>query len=138
MGTADPFRMEFLANGLSAMATLFGVAMVLAGVMKLFQIHTTLMEIKDALNAGARPAVVGSPMMAPVMQAPVMSNPASRVTSVPVAPMSTPTQAAPVQAPPETAHLYSMGSGEEMLRALDAQMRAEESQALTPEIVDPR
>jgi hypothetical protein len=115
--------MEFLSDGLSAVATLFAVAMVLAGVMKLFQIHTALLEIKDALNAGARPSAVS----ASVPHVPVMATPMVR-----------PTQVAPVQAPDATAQLYSMGSGEDMLRALDAQMKAEEAQAYTPEIVDPR
>lgn len=117
--------MEFLSDGLSAVATLFAVAMVLAGVMKLFQIHTTLVEIKDALNTGARPVAAVAPVMNSVMSAPVMANP-----------MASPMQSAPVHAPAATANLYSMGSGEDMLRALDAQMKAEEAQALTPEIIE--
>ena len=119
--------MEFLADGLSAMATMFAVAMVLAGVMKLFQIHTTLTEIKESLQNGARPAVTVAPIVsaAPLQQTYAAMPP---VGTAPVAPV--------VQAPAATAHLYSMGSGEEMLRALDAQMQAEELDARTPEIVE--
>ena len=118
--------MEFLSNGLGAVAILFTVAMALAGVMKLFQIHTTLTEIKDALQAGARPlaAMPMSSMHTPIPPSP-MPNPGAPVS-------------VPSGAPAATAHLYSMGSGEDMLRALDAQMRAEEATALTPEIVKPR
>lgn len=121
--------MEFLAEGLGAISTMFALVMVVAGVMKLFQIHTLLTEIKSELQSGARsmaPAVSAAPVVtyAPVVPRPVATPPAATAP------------AAPVAAPPETAHLYSMGSGEEMLRALDAQMRAEEAQALTPEIIE--
>jgi hypothetical protein len=64
--------------------------------MKTFQIHTLLTEIKDELKA-SRPAPFSVPVYAPA----------------PVAPT------APEQ-------LHSLGSGDEMLRALDAQMKWDE------------
>jgi hypothetical protein len=123
--------MEFLADGLSAMATLFAVAMVLAGVMKLFQIHTTLNEIKDALQNGARPVAASAPVTMPV------AAPVQQPVYAPMGPVSKTAPAAPAQAPVAHAELYAMGSGEAMLRALDLQMKAEDGNALTPEVVDP-
>lgn len=120
--------MDGLADGLGAVSTLFMVAMVLAGVMKLFQIHTTLMEIKESLQNGARPAVAVAPI--------VHAGPVSQPTYAAMPPVGTAPVAPVVQAPAATASLYSMGSGEEMLRALDAQMKAEELDARTPEVVE--
>jgi hypothetical protein len=116
------------------MATLFAVAMVLAGVMKLFQIHNTLTEIKDALQNGARPVAAVAPVTMPVaapVQQPVYA------PMGPVVAKAAPAPAAAAQAPVAHAELYAMGSGEAMLRALDLQMKAEEGEALTPEVVDP-
>jgi hypothetical protein len=127
--------MEFLADGLSAMATMFAVAMVLAGVMKLFQIHTALTEIKDALQNGARPVAASAPVAMPVatpVQQPVYA------AMGPVAKTAPAPAAAPAAQAAAHAELYAMGSGEAMLRALDLQMKAEEGEALTPEVVERR
>lgn len=90
--------MEFLAAGLSSLISVFALALFVAGVLKLFQIHTVLTEIKDALRT--------SPQPAPRAAAPVFATPAAPVT---------PTA------------LHSLGSGDDMLRALDAQMKWDES-----------
>jgi hypothetical protein len=130
--------MEFLADGLSAIATLFSVAMVLAGVMKLFQIHTALTEIKDVLQNGARPAAMPQPVAYAPAPQPAYT-PAPQQTYAPMGPVSkTPPAAPPPQAAVPHAELYAMGSGEAMLRALDLQMKAEDGPGLTPEVVDPR
>lgn len=87
--------MEFLAAGLSSLISVFALALFVAGVLKLFQIHTVLTEIKDALRS---------------------------------APQASPRAAAPVFAAPATpTALHSLGSGDDMLRALDAQMKWDES-----------
>ena len=119
---ADLLGMEFFAEGLSALMGVFSVAMVLAGVMKLFQIHTALTEIKEVLQSGSRPTA------APITS--TYAAPQAARTAAPVTPAQT-------QAAPTNDTLYSMGSGEAMLRALDLQMKAEDGDALTPEVVDP-
>jgi riboflavin transporter FmnP len=101
-GIADFLCMDFLAAGLSSLINIFLLALFMAGVMKLFQIHTTLTEIKDALRAGS---------------------------------VSTRTPAPSNYVAPTP--LHEMRSGEDMLRALDAQMHLEEH-ARDPEIVEPR
>ncbi|MEO5926899.1 MAG: hypothetical protein ABIR70_24000 [Bryobacteraceae bacterium] len=88
--------MEYLAAGVSSLMSVFILAVFVAGVMKLFQIHTVLTEIKDSLRSGS----------------------GARSYSAPTAVM-------PVSTAPEA--LHSMGSGDEMLRALDAQMKWDES-----------
>jgi hypothetical protein len=90
--------MEYLAAGLSSLLSVFVFAIFVAGVMKLFQIHTVLTEIKDQLLTGRSAPVYSIP--SPVAQAPT--------------------------APDE---LHSLGSGDEMLRALDAQMKWDETQS---------
>ena len=87
--------MELFAAGLSSLVSVFVLAVFVAGVMKLFQIHTVLTEIKDGLR--------------------------SRGTSYAAPPYS-----APATAVPPTA-LHGMGSGDDMLRALDAQMKWDET-----------
>ena len=93
--------MDFLATGLSTLINIFMLALFIAGVMKLFQIHTTLTEIKDALRSGSVSHRVAQP--------------SSTAAATP---------------------LHSMQSGEDMLRALDAQMHFD--RARDPEIVEPR
>jgi hypothetical protein len=93
--------MEYLAAGLSSLVSVFVLAVFVAGVMKLFQIHTVLTEIKEGLR----------------------SAPAARAS----APFSAPAAFAAPAAPPAPSELHSMGSGDEMLRALDAQMKWDES-----------
>jgi hypothetical protein len=82
--------MEYFAEGISSLVSIFVLVVFIAGVMKLFQIHTVLMEIKDSLKT-----------------TPVASRPVGMGAS------STPTPAA----------LREMQSGEDMLRALDAQIK---------------
>jgi hypothetical protein len=94
--------MEFLAAGFSSLISVFVLALFAAGVMKLFQIHTVLTEIKDGLRT-APPAVRSA---APAFAAPAFTPPTAPAT--PVA-------------------LHSMSSGDDMLRALDAQMKWDET-----------
>jgi hypothetical protein len=109
--------MDFVAAGLSSLITVFMLALFMAGVMKLFQIHTTLTEIKDALKA------------TPV---------APRASVAPVATYAAPSPAAsPAPAPAPPLALHEMQSGEEMLRALDAQIHMED-RARNPEVIEPR
>ncbi len=42
--------MDFVAAGLSTLVNVLLLALFVAGVSKLFQIHTTLTEIKDSLR----------------------------------------------------------------------------------------
>ena len=86
--------MEYLAAGLSSLMSVFVLAVFVAGVMKVFQIHTVLLEIRDKLATGRTAA-------------PAYSAPAP---SVPVP-------------------IHSMASGDEMLRALDAQMKWDETES---------
>jgi hypothetical protein len=67
--------------------------------MKLFQIHSVLTEIKESLRSG-RPASAYPSYTSPQAVAPVPSAPQN---------------------------LHSMASGDEMLRALDAQMKWDET-----------
>lgn len=96
--------------GFGALVNAFFIALVVAAVMKLFQIHTLLGEIKDQLAKGPSYMPVVAPQ-APVYQA----YNAPQAYSVPVAPVA----AAPV--------VGDTRSGEEMLRELDAQMMLEEA-----------
>jgi hypothetical protein len=69
--------MDFLVGGLSSIISVVSFVLFAAGVMKVFQMATTLSEIKDALtaiklNAPIHPAigpavgsVIGSPVSAP-------------------------------------------------------------------------
>ncbi len=91
--------MEYLAAGVSSLMSVFLLAVFVAGVMKLFQIHTVLVEIKDSMRSGN----VSHSFSVPSAVAPV----------VPAAPEA----------------LHSMGSGDEMLRALDAQMKWDETES---------
>lgn len=91
--------MEYLAAGLSSLVSIFVLAVFVAGVMKLFQIHTVLTEIKENLR-------LTSPVGGRAVAAPFTATPA-----VSVAPTA----------------LHEMGSGDDMLRALDAQMKWDES-----------
>ena len=100
--------MDFLSAAFSSILSIIAFCLFVAGVLKLFQIATTLGEIKDALHQIRR----GSDLQV-TAHAAVAASPASGA------------------------------SGEEMLRALDAQMHLEESlhrerPSLNPEIVNPR
>jgi hypothetical protein len=90
--------MEFLAAGFSSLISVFVLAIFVAGVLKLFQIHTVLMEIREGLKT--------APQVSPRAAAPVFAAP---------------------QAPVTPTALHSLGSGDDMLRALDAQMKWEET-----------
>lgn len=85
--------MDFLAAGLSTVMNVFLLGLFVAGVLKLFQIHTVLTEMKDALGNRSVP------------------------------------RSAP---PPDGTPLHSLGSGDEMLRAVDAQLREEELKSASP------
>jgi hypothetical protein len=89
--------MEFLAAGLSSLISVFVLIVFVAGVMKLFQIHTVLTEIKDNLRMSSVTGRVPAPL------------------AVPMAPTK----------------LHEMSSGDDMLRALDAQMKWDESASRT-------
>lgn len=71
----------------------FLLGLFIAGVLKLFQIHTVLIEIKDVLKSRS---VAGH-----------------TVTPSPIA-------------------LHSLGSGDEMLRAIDSQMQEEDLKSVAP------
>jgi hypothetical protein len=96
--------MEYFAAGLSSLVTIFVLALFVAGVMKLFQIHTVLTEIKDGLR----------------------SAPLSGRAAIPYAPSTFSAPPVP-EAPATPTALHAMGSGDDMLRALDAQMKWDES-----------
>jgi hypothetical protein len=95
--------MEFLAAGISSLLSVFVLALFAAAVMKLFQIHTTLIEIKDELKLGRSTPSYSAPSLVPAMKAP----------TVPTVPEE----------------LHSLGSGDDMLRALDAQMKWDEAKS---------
>ena len=98
--------MEFLASAFSSLISVFVLAVFVAGVMKLFQIHTVLTEIKESVRAGA-------------------SFSASPSTS-----MRVPAPRPSVETVPTTAALHEMGSGEDMLRHLDAQIKLDKLTAV--------
>lgn len=89
--------MEFFAAIVSNIMGIVTLCLFVAGVMKVFQIATTLNDIKDLLQK--RP----------------------REDAVPAAPIAS-----------------TAPSGEEMLRALDREMRINNEPGLDPEIVNPR
>lgn len=99
-----------LMAGLGTLLNAFFLALIVTGVMKLFQIHTALGEIKDELAKGRSYTPVAAPPM-----------PAYQPYSVP------PGYSAPVAASPTAPAMGDMRSGEEMLRELDAQMMLEEA-----------
>jgi hypothetical protein len=99
--------MDMLMAGLGTLMNAFFLALIVAGVMKLFQIHSTLNEIKEQLGK--------SPSYAP---------PLPRV----------PSYQAPSALSPAAASSSDMRSGEEMLRDLDAQMRLEETRRTGPRL----
>jgi hypothetical protein len=98
--------MDFVAAGMAGVMNLFMLGLFIAGVMKLFQIHATLLEIKDDLHSG--PHATASSSREPEAKRPAAPTP-----------------------------LHELPSGEEMLRALDAQMHLEEA-ARTPEVIERR
>ncbi|MEI9812338.1 MAG: hypothetical protein WDO18_06555 [Acidobacteriota bacterium] len=101
-------------GALGTLVNAFLIALFAAGILKLFQIHTVLTEIKEQLGRGASSTPRADHPYAP---------PAFGVAPTAHA------AAAPL--------VGDTRSGEEMLRALDAQMHMEEA-ARRPEIVDPR
>ncbi len=98
--------MEYLAAGISSLVSVFVLAVFVAGVMKLFQIHTVLTEIKEGLRTSPGAGRAAAPFAASTFAAPSAVS-----TSAPVTPTA----------------LHAMGSGDEMLRALDAQIQWDES-----------
>lgn len=89
--------MDFFAAIISNIMGIVTLCLFVAGVMKVFQIATTLTEIKDLLQ--------------------------KRQHEQPAAP-------APIAS--------TAPSGEEMLRALDREMRINNEPGLDPEVVNPR
>lgn len=103
--------MDYLAAGLSSLVSVFVLALFVAGVMKLFQIHTVLTEIKEGLRSAPAVGRVAAPFTASTFAAPSAAS-----APVPVTPTA----------------LHAMGSGDEMLRALDAQMQWDETESRSP------
>ena len=99
--------MDFLAAGINSLISLFVLGIFVAGVMKLFQIHSVLTEIKD----GLRTADPVSERVAAPYTASSFGPPVVRSVTTPTAPTE----------------LHAMGSGDDMLRALDAQMKWDEN-----------
>lgn len=89
--------MEIAAAAFSTLMSVFVLVVFLAGVAKLFQIHTVLTEIKDSLRTA--PAARPMPVAAPYV---------------------------PMAAPSPQVNLHDMSSGEDMLRALDVQIKLDE------------
>lgn len=79
--------------GMSTIMNVFLLGLFIAGVLKLFQIHTVLIEVKDALKSRsvAERSVTPSPIT-----------------------------------------LHSLGSGDEMLRAIDSQLQEEDLKSASP------
>jgi hypothetical protein len=124
--------MDFVSAILSTLASVFAMGVVVAGVMKVFQIHTLLTEIRDSLRstplAGQQKAA--SQATAPQVTTKVAEPPAW--TAAPKwtpEPERTPAQASVKAAAPLA--LHSMASGDEMLRALDEQMQLDEIESRT-------
>jgi hypothetical protein len=91
--------MDLFMAGLGTLMNVFFLAMIVAGVLKLFQIHTTLGEIKDQLGKS-------SIQVPPVARIPTYSAQSAPNPFIPAA--------------------VDTRSGEEMLRDLDSQMRVEQ------------
>jgi hypothetical protein len=114
--------MDLLVVGLSGLLNILMMIAFVAIVLKLFQVQTTLEEIKELLRTGGRATVALA---------------AQTETAAPVSYRPAPT---PVPPPPPIANplaLHEMGSGEAMLRALDAELHLEEA-SRTPESIEPR
>jgi hypothetical protein len=116
--------MDMMAAGVGMLLNLFFLGMLVAAVMKLFQVHTTLTEIKDLLAKAPAPVYVPPAHTPQVYAQPVYAQPAAQ----PVSPQTT------LRMPPQPAApiVGDARSGEEMLRELDAQMRIEEASRLKP------
>ncbi|MEO8099560.1 MAG: hypothetical protein ABI811_17815 [Acidobacteriota bacterium] len=107
--------MDFAAAAFSSIVSITAFVLFAAGVLKLFQIHTSLGEIRELLQGIRAQGGVGSAV--------------PRVANIP-------SSYAPSRAPEPIQAGLDTRSGEEMLRALDAQMHMEEATALNPEIVE--
>jgi hypothetical protein len=133
--------MDFVSAILSTLASVFAMGLVVAGVMKVFQIHGLLTEIRDSLRSGqtaGQQAAFSAAPQASVPQATArVAEPAARPAApkwaeperTPPAREWTPASS-PVKAAAPLA-LHSMASGDEMLRALDEQMQLDEIESRT-------
>jgi hypothetical protein len=115
---ADGIGMDVMMAGLGMLIEFFFVGLIVAIVMKLFQIHSTLTEIKDQLGKAPVPQAAYAPpaYVQPAAAPTALSNPQPTLRVKPSAPPAT---VAPM--------VGDVRSGEELLRELDAQMRFEES-----------
>jgi hypothetical protein len=127
-GLTDLSSMEFVSAILSTLASVFAMGLVVAGVMKLFQIHGLLTEIRDSLRSGQVAGQQSTVSAAPQVRAPQTTARVAEPPARAAAPKWTPEPErapAPVKAAAPLA-LHSMASGDEMLRALDEQMQLDE------------
>jgi predicted lipid-binding transport protein (Tim44 family) len=125
--------MDMMMAGVGMLMNFFFVGLIVAIVMKLFQIHSTLTEIKEELAkapvtqaAYAPPPYTQPPAAQRVAPQPppaksIFAQPAASAPSVPQPTL----RVAPPSAPPEAVApmVGDTRSGEELLRELDAQMR---------------
>lgn len=116
--------MDMMMTGVGMLMNLFFLGMVVAAAMKLFQVHTTLLEIKDLLAKAPAPTYIPAAHTPQAYSQPVSRQPAPQ-----------PGQAT-LRMPPEPAAtaVVDTRSGEEMLRELDTQMRIEEASRLKPRL----
>lgn len=121
--------MDMMMAGVGMLINAFFVGLIVAVVMKMFQIHTTLTEIKEQLaKAPAPQAAYAQPAYAqPTSANSIFAQPAAS-PAAPSAPQPT-LRVKPLSetAEPIAPMVGDSRSGEELLRELDEQMRLEES-----------
>ncbi len=120
--------------GVGMLMNLFFVGLIVAAVLKLFQIHTTLTEIKEKL-ASPSLASYSTPQYTALAPAPrAAPEPAAR-PAFKMPELRTSAPSAPAQPPaPMPSLVGDTRSGEEMLRELDSQMRMEEAAPPKPRL----
>jgi hypothetical protein len=124
--------MDMMAAGVGLIMNLFFVGLIVAAVMKLFNIHTTLVEIKDQLAKApsVQPASIPTTPARPAFSLPTRAQQPSAQPASPQPTLRVPPPSAP--APAVAPMVGDTRSGEEMLRELDAQMRIEEQATRHP------
>jgi hypothetical protein len=134
--------MDFLAAAFSSVLSIIFFCMIVAGVLKLFQVATTLGEIKDLLQKQHVPGgyiVPEASPASPYVSALAYKGPDSDAVPSALVSSHTPTSTPWVSSSVTTPHSgFSPDpplSGEAMLRALDLEMRLEEA-GPTPHFVD--
>ena len=118
--------MDMMMAGAGMLIEFFFVGLIVAIVMKLFQIHSTLTEIKDQLaKAPVTQGAYAPPAYAqPTPARSIFAQPAT----APAGPQPTLRVKLPGEFPEPVAPMVGDArSGEELLRELDAQMRFEET-----------